>query len=225
MVSSEDILKAASLRWRSPEQPPLRFDPGDRVIIARIGDGMTTRELIGHVGVLENFLDDDLPGGTFAWSELAVDVRCNTCGGTHTMSQHELDLLGSDDSLDVQEKADYARPDAPVVELDTRLVLAMHEAGFVRLAVDDKPKPAGDPAVVRPAWSKHVYGIGTELMDLTVYQERLMAVARTCGGALVEWHLMGRGERSYNSLVTPDRLHTCMVSVPFRALIEARSTL
>lgn len=223
MASEAETLVVSSLRWRSPEKPPVRFEINDRVVIARIGDGMTTRAIIGHVGILTEFIDDDLPGGEFAWSQLAVEVSCRTCGGVHTMSQHELDLLGNDDSLLVQEKADLVRPNAEAVDLDIGIVKAMHVAGFVRLALDDKPLPSSDPDLKRPAWSKFVYGTSPRMMDLRVYQDILIVVARACGGTLVEWHCNKRGV--YSELVTPEKLDACMVDVPFRALFQAQSVL
>lgn len=220
---SDDTLLVSALRWRSPEKPPVRFEADDRVVIARIGDALTTRSIIGHVGVITEFIDEPLGGGDFAWSELPVEVRCFTCGGVHTMSQHELDLLGNDASIMVQEKAGMTVPDAQPVELDLKIIKAMHIAGFVRLALDDKPLPSSDPNVQRPAWSKYVYGTSPHMIDLRVYQDILIVVARAVGGVLVEWHCNKRG--AYSELVMPDKLNACMVDVPFRALFQASSVL
>lgn len=213
-------MNASEIRWREPMFGPdseqHTFKVGDRVRIARIADAITTREIIGHQGVI--FETDSI-------SPTSVEMQCHTCGGVHTMHEQELDYFGDDLVQFIQEKAGI--PLDPVIvdevkeALENSLALAAHRAGFHRVCVKDRPMPLGDPRCPRPVWSKHVYGVITRLAPLRGYHEALIQIADQAGGYLAEWAVYSH-KFGYNAVITEADLDTLTLEMPIRALIVAK---
>lgn len=210
------------IRWRQPMFGPdfekHTFKVEDRVRIARLADNMTSRDIIGHRGVIIEI--DEL-------SNSSVEMRCSTCGGIHTMHEQELDFLGDDLIRMLQEKAGI--PDDPVVvnesneNLENFLAVGMHRAGFLRISVQDKPAPAGDPRYPRPLWAKHVFGVIGRLAPFRVYHDALIKIAEQAGGYLVEWASFSHKD-GYNSVITDEDLDTLTLEMPIRAVMVGKST-
>jgi hypothetical protein len=212
----------SEIRWRQPMFGPdfekHTFKVGDRVRIARLADNMTSREIIDHRGIIIEI--DDL-------SNSSVEMRCSTCGSIHTMHEQELDFMGDDLIRMLQEKAGI--PDDPVVvnesneNLENFLAVGMHRAGFLRISVQDKPAPAGDPRYPRPVWAKHVYGVIGRLAPFRVYHDALIKVAEQAGGYLVEWASFSH-KSGYDSLIRPEDLDTLTLEMPIRAVMVGKHT-
>jgi hypothetical protein len=215
-------MTVSEIRWREPMFGPDGdrhvFKPGDRVRIARIADTITSREIIGHCGIIIEI--DDM-------STSSVDVRCSTCDGVHTMHEQELDFMGDDLIRLLAEKAGI--PDDPVAvdesneNLENSLALAMHVAGFERICVHDRPPPAADPRSPRPMWSKYVYGVIGQLSPFRVHHEALVKIADAAGGYLVEWRSFSH-KSGYNLVITADDLDTLTMEMPFQALIVSKES-
>ena len=63
-----------------------RFNPGDTVKVVKILDTMTTMDLIGHVGVIDEV--EPLFNNDFNY-----EIKCRCDGGHHYMHEEELELV------------------------------------------------------------------------------------------------------------------------------------
>jgi len=60
------------------------FRPGDGVRICRVIDSITSQEIVGHLGYVEEV--EPLCNGAFNY-----DMKCDTCGGTHYVNEPMLE--------------------------------------------------------------------------------------------------------------------------------------
>lgn len=214
-------MTVSEIRWREPMYGPdteqHTFKVGDRVRIARLADQMTTRDIIGHMGVITE-IDD--------FSNSMVEFKCGTCQGIHTMHEQELDYYGDDLVQLVQAKAgimdEAVEINQAFVNLEDFLAVAMYKAGFERIAVQDKETPHGDPSMPRPVWAKYVYGVIPKLAPLRVYADALIKIAREAGGYLAEWATYSV-KSGYSGVITEHDLDTLAMEMPIRAVIVAKS--
>ncbi len=60
------------------------FKPGDAVRICRVIDSITSQEIVGHIGQIDEV--DALCNGEFNY-----DMTCNTCSGSHYVNEPMLE--------------------------------------------------------------------------------------------------------------------------------------
>jgi len=72
------------------------FSPGDEVRICRVIDSITSQEIVGHLGHVEEV--EPLCNGEFNY-----DMKCDTCGGTHYVNEPMLEKSVTNPNKDCSE--------------------------------------------------------------------------------------------------------------------------
>jgi hypothetical protein len=218
-------MDASAIRWPVSHYDRSKsgheFGIGDNVLIARLSPHiLTDQSLIGHRGVVTEI--DDL-------SMSSVEMHCFTCGGPHTMHEAELDYLGNSDMAEMRAKAGLSlqletepitASQAATRSLDDAIAVAMHKAGFLQPAVEDRAIPMSDPDLLQPVWSKYAYGTIWKMAPFKIFHTALVDVARLVDGALVEWcsFSLNRGWQ----VLTADDMETFTLEMPIRASLQSR---
>jgi hypothetical protein len=219
-------MDASTIRWPASHYYPAKklvheFKVGDNVMIARLSPHIwTDQSIIGHRGVITEVDEHSMS---------SVEMHCFTCRGDHTMHEAELDYLGSSDMAEMRSKAGLAGQleMEPITEaatvardLDDAIAVAMHKAGFLQPAVEDRPIPVCDPDLPQPVWSKYVYGKIWRMAAFKAFHAPLIEIARSVDGHLVEWSSFSL-DNGWIPITTGD-LETLTLEMPIRAVIQSR---
>jgi hypothetical protein len=217
----------SSIRWRAShytgDKNYHEFAVGDQVMIARLSPNIpTTQKIIGHFGEIIEV--DDM-------CSTSVEFQCSACGGIHTMHEDELDYMGSTHMNALRDKTDSLRAldREPIDErtmvtehIENSIAVAMHAAGFLMPAVEDRKVPAADPEFRRPHWSKYVYGKIWRLAPFSEYHAKLIDIARSVDGVLVEW--ASKSAKHGWVSIAADDLEVLTLEMPIRASLQSRAS-
>lgn len=221
LTEPEPKILASTIRFRppNPNKHEHEFKVGDFVVIARLEHSVpTSREILHHCGVITE-VDDFSPS--------SVEMRCASCVGSHTMHESELDLLEDRTVLMLREKTGVDNRPITKAELDKltfedEIAVLMHKAGFLRVAVEDRPIPFADPELPTPHWTKYVYGTIGQMAPFSVHAAKLLKVAHTINAHLVEWHCYNL-HRGWSAL-TLDDMDTLTFDMPTRAVLQSKAS-
>ncbi len=221
LVEPKPKVLASTIRFRppNPDKYGHEFKVSDFVVIARLEHSIpTSQSILHHCGIITEV--DDCAGAT------AVEIQCHSCDGTHRMHESELDLLEDRTVLMLRDKAGVNNRPVSKAEADKRdfedeIAILMHNEGFLRVAVEDRPVPFADPALPTPHWSKYVYGTIGQMGPFSLHAGRLLHVAHAIKAHLVEWHCFNL-HKGWVAL-TLDDMDTLTFDMPTRAVFQSRA--